>query len=240
MASMTVLDVVQRFANAVGFPEPSTAVANPAEDVTQIVELLNQEGRSLSRRHKWQNLTFEATFTTAAAESQGTLASIIGATQELRGIVNETIYNRDTALPIFGPLSNRQWQQNKALTLTGPYPQYRIRGNELRFYPVPGAGESCYFEYISNCWCTDTTGVTFRRNVAADTDLLLLDDEIMLAGLEWRWLRKKGLSYAEEFATYESMVADAIRRDGTNRTLMMEESNDRRFGTFIPLGSWPL
>lgn len=240
MASMTVLSIIQRFAYAVGIPSPSTAYANQSDDVQQMVELLNQEGRALSRRHKWQNLTFEASFTTLAVESQGTLASIIGATQELRGIVNETIYNRDTALPIFGPLSNRQWQQNKALTLTGPYPQYRIRGNTLRFYPSPTAGQTCYFEYISNCWCTDSTGAVYRRNVAADADLLLLDDEIMLAGLEWRWLRKKGLSYAEEFATYEALVADAMRRDGSQRTIMMDESNDRRFGTFIPLGSWPL
>ena len=236
---MNVLEICQRFANAVGFPEPSTAVANQAEDVMQIVELLNQEGRALSRRHDWQALTFEGTFTTVATESQGTLASIIGATQQLRKIVNDTIWNRTTQQPVCGPLSNRNWQAQKALSLTGPFPEYRIRGNTLRFDPAPTAGQSCYFEYISKCWCTDVTGATYRTNVAADTDEVLLDDEIMLAGLEWRWLRKKGLSYAEEFASYEGLVADAISGDATKRTIHLDRpAATRRPGVFVPLSGW--
>ena len=87
---MNVLEVIQRATNALGIPEPTTAVANTQDAVVQLVELLNQEGRSLSSRHDWQNLTYEVSFTTAATESQGTLASIIGATQELRKIPPQT------------------------------------------------------------------------------------------------------------------------------------------------------
>jgi hypothetical protein len=235
-----VLEVIQRCANAVGIPEPSTAVANQADDVIQLVELLNQEGRSLASRHDWQALRFEATFTTLAAESQGTLASIIGATQGLRKIINDTIWDRTTQQPVYGPNSPQRWQAQKAMALTGPYPSYVIRGNTLRFDPVPAAGDTCYFEYISTMWCTDVGGTTFRRNVAADTDLLLLDDEIMLAGLEWRWLRKKGLSYAEEFASYEAMVYQAMGRDGTKARLQMDGGGERRRGPAVPIGSWNL
>lgn len=238
---MNVLEVIQRACNAIGIEEPTQAVASTETDIVQLVELLNQEGRSLSTRHDWQNLTFEASFTTVATESQGTLASIIGATQELRKVVNDTIWNRTQQQPICGPLSKSRRQAYKALALTGPYSEYFIRGNTLRFYPVPTAGETCYFEYISSNWCTDSTGATYRRNVAADTDLFLLDDEIILAGIEWRWLRKKGLSYAEEFASYEALVKLATDRDGTKRVLKMDEPSDRvRAGTFVSIGSWPL
>jgi len=238
---VNLLNIVQRFANAVGVPSPSTAYANQATDVQQIIELVNQEGRSLSRRHNWQNLTFEATFTTVATESQGTLASIIGGTQQLRAIVNNTIWNRSTQVPIWGPMTRQTWQAQKALGLTGPYSEYRIRGNTLLFNPAPTAGESCYFEYVSNCWCTDSTGATYRRNVANDADEFLLDDELMLAGLEWRWLRKKGLSYAEEFASYEVMVKDAMGNDGTKPTLHMDGGLEKRTpGIIVPIGSWNL
>lgn len=238
---MNVLEIVQRFTNAVGISEPSTAVANQAEDVAQIVELLNQEGRALSARHMWQALTYEASFTTVATESQGTLTTIIGATQQLRRIVNDTIWDRTSQVPILGPLSSQRWQAQKSSSLSGPYSEYRIRGNTLRFDPAPTAGHTCYFDYVSKCWCTDATGVTFRTNVAADTDLMILDDEVALAGLEWRWLRKKGLSYAEEFATYEGLVSDLINRDGTKAKLRMDERpNSRSPGVFVPVGSWPL
>lgn len=237
----TALDVIQRFTNAVGIPEPDTGVANPADDVVQMVELLNQECRDLSRRHDWQALTFEATFTTVATQSQGTLSSLIGATQQLRRIVNETIWNRTTQQPVIGPVSRREWQARMALSLSGPYSQYRIRGNELLFDPVPAAGDTCAFDYVSKCWCTDSGGTTYRANVAADTDILLLDEEIIQAGLEWRWLRKKGLSYAEEFATYEGMVKRAIGDDGTRRRLNMADSNTGyRPGVFVPIANWPV
>lgn len=203
--------------------------------------MLNQEGRALSRRTDWQALNYEASFTTVATESQGTLTSIIGATQQLRRIVNETIWNRTTQQPVYGPLSKKVWQAEKALALTGPYPQYRIRGNAILFYPVPTAGQSCFFEYVSKAWCTDVTGVTFRVNVSVDTDLVLLDDELMLAGLDWRWRRAKGLSYAEEFASYEAQVSSAIGHDGTKQTLHMDGGRERAMpGIFVPVGNWPL
>lgn len=215
------------------------ALASTSPDVIQLVELLNQEGRSLSQRHDWQALTFEASFTTVAVESQGTLASIIGATQGLRKVVNDTIWDRTTQQPVFGPLSKKNWAGQKALTLTGPYPQFRIRGNTLRFYPVPTAGDTCYFEYISDRWCTDVAGTAFQSNVAADTDVLLVSDEVALAGLEWRWLRKKGLNYAEEFANYEGLVASAIANDGAKPVVRLDQSGNRRAaGVFVPVTGW--
>ncbi len=237
---MNALEIIQRCTNAVGIPEPSVAVASTDDDVVQLVELLNQEGRDLSARFDWQNLIHETSFTTVAAESQGTLATIIGS-QTLRKVVNETIWNRTQQQPVFGPVSPRNWQGQKALTLTGPYSEYRIQRNTLYFYPAPTAGESCYFEYVSKSWCTDSGGSTYRTNIAADSDEMLLDDELMLAGLEWRYLRKKGLSYAEEFGRYELLVNQAMARDGSRRTIQMDNEGTRfRPGTFVPVGNWNL
>lgn len=236
-----VLELIQRFTSAVGFTRPSTAVGSSNTDVQQIVELLNREGRDLSRRHSWQEITFEATFTTVATQSQGALSSFIGATQSIRKIVNNTIWNHTTRQQIMGPLNAQSWQRDQAVVTTGPYPQYRIRGNYLLMNPVPAAGDTCYFEYVSNCWCTSSDGATYRQNVAADTDLVLLDESLIMAGLEWRWLAKKGLPYSEEFQTYEQLVNRAIGDNGSKPVLDMAGVSDRRvYGRTIPEGDWPL
>lgn len=238
---MNVLGLIQRFATATGFPVPTLAYANTSSDVQQVIELLNQEGRSLASRHDWQALTFEANFTTVATESQGSINTIIGGTQVLKKIVNDTLFNRTTMQKIRGPLSKMVWQAYKNLTLTGPYPQYRIRGNNLILNPVPTAGQTVYFEYVSKCWCSDFNGANFRRNIGDDTDLVLVDEELIMAGLEWRWLRKKGLSYAEEFQSYEFLVKEAIGSDGMRPRLQMDGlSQDFRPGTIVSPGSWPL
>ena len=91
--------------------------------------------------------------------------------------------------------------------------------------PAPTAGQTVALEYVSNCWLTDSTGATYRTGFAADTDVVLLDPEIMRVGLEWRWLQRKGFEYAESFASYERMVADAMARDGTKPTIIMGESS---------------
>jgi hypothetical protein len=226
---------------ATGISVPAAAFTSTSASVQQIVELANQEGRALSRRHDWQELTLEGSFTTLAAESQGTLASIIGVTQQLWKIVNDTIWNRTTQQQICGPLSRKNWQGQKALSLTGPYPQYRVRGNTLLFYPSPPAGQSCFFEYISGSWATNQAGSTFKKQITLQTDIILLDGECVIAGLEWRWLRKKGLSYAEEFASYEELVKNEIGNNATKAVLSMDGvARGPRPGVIVPIGSWNL
>lgn len=238
---MDVLEIIQRTTDALGIPQPSAVVGVQLDQERQLLELLNQEGRALARRYDWEALTREGTFTTVATQSQGTVASIIGATQVMRKIVNETIWDRTQGVQICGPVSRQEWQARQATVSTGPYSEYRIRGGQLLLFPAPTAGHSCYFEYVSSCWCTDTTGATFRRNIASDSDEVLLNDELMCAGLEWRWRRKKGLSYAEEFASYELLYAQLTGDDGTKPRLSMDgESRRRGAGIVVPIGDWPL
>lgn len=235
------LTVAQNFADAVGFSRPTTLVANTSDDVRQITALLNEAGEDLASRHNWQAMCYEASFTTVATESQGTLAAIIGASQVLKAILNETIWNRTTRLPIYGPTAPKVWQGYKALSLVGPYPQYRVRGNQIIFNPVPTAGHSCYFEYGSKCWLTDSTGATFRTGLVADGDIFLVPDNLIRAGLKWMWLRAKKLSYAEEFASYEQLVAQAITDEKPHATLNMAGAPEKyRAGIVVPVGSWPL
>jgi len=230
---VNALEVIQRATKTVGIPTPNVALASTDVQVVQLVELLNNECRELGSRYPWQALTFEQTFTTVATQSQGTLASLLTGGRELRYIVNETIWNRTSREPVYGPRSGRTWQGYEAVSITSPYSEYRIRGNELLFLPAPTAGQTCAFEYVTRSTMTDSLGVTYRRNAVADTDLLLLDDEIILMGVVWRWRKAKGMEYAEDFASYERMVADAMARDGTKPTLSL--SGGGVFNDDIPM-----
>jgi hypothetical protein len=75
----------------------------------------------------------------------------------------------------------------------------------------------------------------------ADTDIFNVDDDLLMAGLEWRWLRKKGLSYAEEYQSYENLVAEAINNERTHARLQMDGSSEQyKAGIVVPIGSWNL
>lgn len=209
-----------------------------------MLALANEEGQELAARYDWQALTKEATFTTVATESQGSITSIITAAvsgDAMNSIVNNTIWNRTQRRPVFGPLDNQQWQQLKAMNISGPWNQFRIRGGNLIFVPVPTAGHTCAFEFVSKNWATDSTGATLKSAFTADGDLSSLDDRLITLGLVWRYKASNSLEYAEDFNKYEAAVADAIGRDGVRDWLNMDAARfDFPPGVMVPLGSWPV
>lgn len=239
---MNALQLVQEACSIVGIARPNSIIGSADTGVRQLLGLLNKEGRELSARHAWEVLVREFTYPSVATEDQGLIDTIIGAANAYRYILNDTLWNRSRKEPVCGPHSSTDWQALKTRDLSGPYTEYRINGGHLRFLPAPAAGETIAGEYVTKNWCTSSDGVTKRRAIENDEDVVLLSDEIMLAGVEWRWRKAKGLSYAEDFAGYERMVMDAKARDGTQKRLSLAGKNggsgERRISA--PPGSWPL
>jgi len=201
--------------------------------------LLEEEGNDLSKRGAWQGITFEASHTTLAAEDQGSMSTI--ASNGFRYIKNETIWDRTDTLAVIGPMDSREWQALKAVANNGPRYQFRIRGGKLLANPIPTAGHSWYFEYVSKNWILGADGTTYKQYFTLDTDTILLPEDLVLMGLRWRWKKEKGLDYAEDMRTYEMQVKDDLGRDGGKQTLSMDNSTRTRGpGVFIPQYSWNL
>lgn len=232
---MTVLSVIQNFCRRTNLPVPTTVNGTTDTQVAQVMALLEEEGNDLSARGSWEALTLEASHTTLAIEDQGAIATI--ASNGFRNIVNQTIWDRTSRLPVAGPMSGQDWQALKAVLATGPRYRYRIRGGKLLVNPAPPAGDSWYFEYVSQYWILN--GTTYKQYFTLDTDTILLPETLVLMGLRWRWLREKGFDYAELFRTYEMQVSDALGRDGAKEVLTMDNnSTGPRPGIWVPDGSW--
>jgi hypothetical protein len=228
---LNCLQLIQRVCKRIGISVPNAAYTSSDLQVQQLVELANEEGQEQASRYQWQALQREATFTTVAAELQTSLAAI---TTGFGWIVNQTIWNRTLRRPVYGPDSLQDWQQQKAIQIAGPFNRYRIIANNIRFYPVPAAGQDCYFEYITNQW-TAAGGTEYQ----SDTDTSLLDDTTMILGTIWRWKQAKGMTYAEDFAKYERRIAELLQRDAVKPTLSMTGTMyDVVPLVVVPSGSW--
>ncbi len=235
---MTVLSIAQQFCRRTGLPQPSSVLGSSDAQVLQIAALIEEEGNDLAARGAWEGLTFEAVHTTLALEDQGTIESIAPG---YRYVANQTIWDRTDRLPIIGPMDGTEWQSLKGLSNTGPRYMYRIRGGKLLSNPAPVAGNTWAFEYVSKYWILGADGVSYRNYFTLDTDTVLLPEELILMGIRWRWLREKGLDYAELFRTYEMQVKDAMGRDGTKPVINMgQHRTGPRPGVWIPSGSWTL
>lgn len=235
---MTLLSLVQKFCRRNGLPSPATVYGSTDPQIQQVMHLLEEEGNDLAQRHTWTTLQHEAIHTTLASEDQGAIETIAPG---FRFIRNHTIWDRTDQLPVDGPISDQEWQGLKAISNTGPRYRWRLRGGRLLSNPAPTAGHAWAFEYQSLNWILDNDGSTTKSEFSEDADTLLLPDTLVLMGLRWRWLREKGLSYAELFQSYEMQVKDAMGRDGGKPTLSMDGcSQDARPRILINPMSWPL
>lgn len=235
---MTMLTIVQQFCQRTGLPKPSTVYGSTDTKVLQIMALLEEEGNDLAVAGAWQELQFQASHTTIAAEDQGAIDSI--ATNGFRYIKNQTIWDRTTKLPVLGPMSDKEWQALKAVIVTGPRYRFRIRGNHLLVNPAPPAGSAWYFEYQSKNWILEDDGVTYASSFSDDDDTPLLPESLLLSGLRWRWKKEKGLDYSEDFRTYEMQKKDALGRDG-GKPIVYADNNPWRGplpGIWVPDGNW--
>lgn len=231
----TCLSIVQSVCKRVGLPAITSAYSSSDQKVQQIVELANEAGQEIARRYPWQALNQEISFTTVATESQGAMSTIAPGYDH---IINDTIWNRSLRRPVFGPKVPQTWQQQKAFAINGPWSSFRIVGDELRMYPVPSAGESCYFEVQTKYWITRSV-VGGASEWSNDADVPLLDDQLLILDTIWRWKAAKGLEYAEDFAKAERSLLDLASRDASKDWLNLSGTKYDIFpGVVVPAGSW--
>lgn len=233
---MSLLTVVQRFCERNNLNSPSTVYGTTDAQITQIKGLLEEECTDLATRGNWNELTFEATHTTLATESQGAISTI--ASNGFRNIKPDTLWDRTLKLPL-GILNDVEWAAQKGFSTTSPRYQVRIRGGLLLANPIPTAGNIWAFEYISKNWILGADGTTYKKYFTLDTDNILLPEELVTLGLRWRWLKEIGFDYAEAFRTYETQVTQALGSNGLKKRLNMSGGQTaRQPGISISQGNW--
>lgn len=148
-------------------------------------------------------------------------------------IMTQTMWDRNFKWQLLGPLDAQEWQVLKSgISPTGPRRRFRIMDNQFVIDPVPGFSTSDngsieVYEYYSTSWCQSTGGTagTPQNRFAADTDNYLLDDDTLILGIIWRYLRSKRLSYDEEKRSYDLLAERTMARDGGERNLPLNASS---------------
>jgi hypothetical protein len=233
---LTLLQIVQAFCERNGFTSPDIVAASVDDTVIQYKALLNAELDYIVQRWKWQGINVIGGFTTVATQSQGLMTDL--ADDGILYLVKDTIWDQTLRLPVYGPVTASEWEMLMAMPTTGPYYQYRINAGEFLMNPVPPAGHTIAWEYISQLGVRAADG-TLKRYFTADDDTPVLSDTLFMAALEWRYLAKKKLEYAEEFRQYEELALNAFSRDGTKPNINMGGSvNTIKPGIMVPIGNW--
>jgi len=231
---MTLLTMINEAQDTIGLTRSTVVVASTDGNTRTLLALAQTEGRELLERYSWPQTQKQATHTTLAQEDQGAVATIASG---FGYILNQTFWNRTLTQPVTGPLSPQEWQFQQARATTGPYSSYRIQAGKLLAFPAPAAGDTWVFEYQTVNFCESASG-TDQSAWAADTDVGLIDENLMGMGIVWRFKKKNGLDYSEDFRTYEQKLANETARVGGKKVLNMQGGGQSNTGIYVPEGSW--
>jgi hypothetical protein len=218
---MSLLTICQGAASSLSLPAITAIVGSTEANSALLLTLAKREGRELMRRHDWQNLVVAHTWTTTATVAQ----SLALPSDYDRFVPDVEIWNRSANSNLVGPTPSNTWQRLQSGISGGVTGWWRIIGNVLQVYPAPAAGLTFALDYVSKNYC-ESSGGTDQSDWAADSDLGRVPEHLIELGVMWRWLRAKGMDYAEELATYEREVEKASARDRGVATAVVSNSGD--------------
>jgi hypothetical protein len=154
-------------------------------------------------------------------------------------LTNRTMWDRTNRWELLGPDSPQmdQWHQSGVVP-TGPRRHFRklspFSTGTFRLWPAPfeiAANLQLVFEYSSNL-CVAVGGnfsapasggyndpPNFSSTWTTDTDQPMLDDDLLIKGLKWKFWEAKGFNYASLKNDWIDYVDQQWGRDGARPTL---------------------
>lgn len=238
---MSLITICDDAAGRQGLGQFTSIVANTNGTARRLFKAANASLKALVRKYDWQILQKEHTFVTVAAEIQTNTPL----PTDFDHYITETGYNRTRNRALQGPLSPQEWQQMQAFTVNLATDSFRVRANQFLMSPAPTAGDTVAYEYVSNLAvaieATPTVGVKVAFTL--DTDVPLLDEEVLTVDIIWRYRKSAGLGYAEDFRDAQLLIADRIAKDGVGKR-RMDLAHGPRLGPprrpIIQEGNWIL
>lgn len=214
MTLLTALNDVQRL---VALPVTSSIVADGQETQNLLYALSNRSAKALMRRHIWPALRREHTWTMSLASLQAS-----GKPTDFGRMVSSTMWNRTSDRQIGGPIDEKEWGIAYGRPFTSSIAQYfMLRYDGLHIFPAPSAADTGAYEYMINTPVLASDGVTYKTDFSADTDSFVLDEEMLLLDVRWRWLQSRGLDYAEAMRDAELRIQSEINAKRGIRALSL-------------------
>lgn len=232
---MTLLSICQQAARLAGFKAPTAIIGNTDETAVALLAVAQEEGKALARgliyktdrlgsrlvaKHTWSALTKEQTFTHDGTATRTLDSSGIVTDNDFDCFLSDTMWDRTNDEPA-KIVDASEWQRIKGEPITTGTLTYVVkRGNSLYFDPTPTSGDSWAFEYKSKHWC-ETSGGTGQTYWQADTDVGVVDENLLELGIAWRFLRNKGAPYFDQKQEYEDAVMAMAADDRPRPTVRL-------------------
>lgn len=103
---------------------------------------------------------------------------------------------------------------------------WTLYNGQMHIMPAPPADEKPQFGYITNLLVKAQDG-TAKTAFTTDSDSFVLDEQLLLLAMIWRWKAAEGLDYQEDMQNYENRKSQLAAKDHGSRPIR----SNRRYRT---------
>lgn len=218
----TLLSIVQTVQDELGLPRAGSVATNSNTTERQMMALVNREGKALVKLSEWPILVprTPATITTVAG------TGVYNVPSDFDRWIDETAWDRTNHWQMMGPDSPMEDRARieSLVASTSPSRFFRYVGGAIRVFPTPTVSdETLVYEYVSKNWCQD--GSTPKSEMNKDTDEPLVDDQLLILGMKWRFLSQKGFDATPARMEYDLYLNSKIGSDSGGGVMCMDGSS---------------
>ncbi len=197
----SILEICQEAADLAAAKRPEDLFNSASQQDSIFLSVAKSALDSLLRYGDWQELTKEAVLTTSGQKGYYLLESVC---PDFYSLLNNTIYIKDAHEKVIGAITPEDWMREKYFSENTCRVKFKIQNGMIKFLTPPPDGIKIVFQYRANSICCDPQrGYMEKSALTKNTDVPIFDEYLVKLGILWRWLKRNGMDYTEEFAEYE-------------------------------------
>lgn len=196
---MNILDIAKEAADICAVQRPTDLFDNTSQNDQLFASVVKDTLSSLMRHANWEALVRDATLITNECQKDYLIDEIV---PDFHSFVNATIYMKDDMRNVIGSITEARWAREKQFHIPEIDILFKIQNNMFRFLKNPPEGCVIKFCYKSNAVCLDAKTQEPKPYLTANTDIPIFDPYLVKLGIVWRWNKRTGLDYSEEYNEY--------------------------------------
>ena len=196
-----MLQICQEVADLAATKRPENLFDGNSQHEAIFLSVAKSALDSLMRYADWQELTKEGVLRTAGDKTGYFIKSIA---PDFYCLLNNTVYVKDGNEQVIGAITPEQWMRDKYFNAAGTDIKFKIQNGMIKFLQTPPNGIKIVFQYRSaNIVFDADSGFEEKAQLTKNTDVPIFDEYLVKLAINWRWLKRNGMDYTEEFNEYE-------------------------------------
>jgi len=196
-----ILEICQEVADLTATQKPQDLFSGSSQQEAVFLSVAKDTLDSLLRYGDWQELTKEGCLITMEGRCNYLIADFC---PDFYSLLNNTVYIKDSAEKVIGAITPEEWMKEKYFHLATIGLKFKIQNGMFKFLTPPPANVKIVFQYRSaNIVYDAVAGYEEKTVLEKNTDIPIFDEFLVKKGIVWRWYRRNGMMYEEEYNEYQ-------------------------------------